>query len=88
MVLCGTKNGSYMALLEEIFEAPLFLRVYVHVFFSDYFTSADKTVYYYIASTILHNSKQIRQKVKFWFNTYMPVDEIIDYLFPVIIWFK
>ncbi len=28
MVLCGTKNGSYMASLEEPFEAPLFLRVY------------------------------------------------------------
>ncbi len=28
MVLCGTKNGSSMASLEEPFEAPLFLRVY------------------------------------------------------------
>ncbi len=28
MVLCGTKNGSSMASLEETFEAPLFLRVY------------------------------------------------------------
>ncbi len=27
MVLCGTKNGSSMASLEEPFEAPLFLRV-------------------------------------------------------------
>ncbi len=26
MVLCGTKNGSSMASLEEPFEAPLFLR--------------------------------------------------------------
>ncbi len=30
MVLCGTKNGSSMASLEEPFEAPLFLRVYVY----------------------------------------------------------
>ncbi len=29
MVLCGTKNGSSMASLEEPFEAPLFLRVYI-----------------------------------------------------------
>ncbi len=29
MVLCGTKNGSSMASLEETFEAPLFLRVYI-----------------------------------------------------------
>ncbi len=29
MVLCGTKNGSSMASLEEPFEAPLFLRVYL-----------------------------------------------------------
>ncbi len=28
MVLCGTKNGSSMASLEEPFEAPLFLSVY------------------------------------------------------------
>ncbi len=28
MVLCGTKNGSSMASLEEPFEAPVFLRVY------------------------------------------------------------
>ncbi len=28
MILCGTKNGSSMASLEEPFEAPLFLRVY------------------------------------------------------------
>ncbi len=28
MVLCGTKNGSSMASLEEPFEAPLFLRVW------------------------------------------------------------
>ncbi len=27
MVLCGTKNGSSMASLEEPFEAPIFLRV-------------------------------------------------------------
>ncbi len=27
MVLCGTKNVSSMASLEETFEAPLFLRV-------------------------------------------------------------
>ncbi len=27
MVLCGTKNGFSMASLEELFEAPLFLRV-------------------------------------------------------------
>ncbi len=27
VVLCGTKNGSSMASLEEPFEAPLFLRV-------------------------------------------------------------
>ncbi len=30
MVLCGTKNGSSMASLEEPFEAPLFLRVQAH----------------------------------------------------------
>ncbi len=30
MVLCGTKNGSSMASLEEPFEAPLFLRVYLY----------------------------------------------------------
>ncbi len=30
MVLCGTKNGSSMASLEEPFEAPLFLRVYIY----------------------------------------------------------
>ncbi len=29
MILCGTKTGSSMASLEEPFEAPLFLRVYV-----------------------------------------------------------
>ncbi len=29
MVFCGTKNGSSMASLEETFEAPLFLRVYL-----------------------------------------------------------
>ncbi len=28
MVLCGTKNGSSIASLEEPFEAPLFLRVW------------------------------------------------------------
>ncbi len=28
MFLCGTENGSSMALLEEPFEAPLFLRVW------------------------------------------------------------
>ena len=28
MVLCGTKNGSSMASLQEPSEAPLFLRVY------------------------------------------------------------
>ncbi len=28
MILCGTKNGSSMASLEEAFEAPLFLRLY------------------------------------------------------------
>ncbi len=27
MVLCGTRNGSSMASLDEPFEAPLFLRV-------------------------------------------------------------
>jgi len=27
MILCGTRNGSSMASLEEPFEAPLFLRV-------------------------------------------------------------
>ncbi len=32
MFLCGTKSGSSMASLEEPFEAPLFLRVYI---FSD-----------------------------------------------------
>ncbi len=31
MVLCGTKNGSSMASLEEPFEAHLFLRVYIQV---------------------------------------------------------
>ncbi len=31
MVLCGTKNGSSMASLEEPFEAPLFLRVYIAI---------------------------------------------------------
>ncbi len=29
MVIYGTKNGSSMASLEETFEAPLFLRVYI-----------------------------------------------------------
>ncbi len=38
MVLCGTKNGSYMASLEEPFEAPLFLRVYD--FFSSFLISS------------------------------------------------
>ncbi len=28
MVLCGTKNGSSMTSLEELIEAPLFVRVY------------------------------------------------------------
>ncbi len=35
MFLCGTKNGSSMALLQEPFEAHLLLRVYAdndHVF--------------------------------------------------------
>ncbi len=32
MLLCGTKNGSSMASLEEAFEAPLFLREYVVLF--------------------------------------------------------
>ncbi len=31
MVLCETKNGSSIASLEEPFEAPLFLRMYVHL---------------------------------------------------------
>ncbi len=32
MVLCGTKNGSSMASLEEPFVAPLFLRVQTAAF--------------------------------------------------------
>ncbi len=36
MVLCGTKNGSSMASLEEPFEAPLFLRVYLVQMFIKY----------------------------------------------------
>ncbi len=37
MVLCGTKNGSSMASLEEPIEAPLFLRVYACISFKQIF---------------------------------------------------
>ncbi len=37
MVLYGTKNGSSMASLEEPFEAPLFLRVYLNKLQKDCF---------------------------------------------------
>ncbi len=46
MVLCGTKNGSSMASLEEPIEAPLFLRVY-----SNFSNSTSKLqLYFYIAA--------------------------------------
>uniref|UniRef100_A0A672SIX7 Cytochrome b-c1 complex subunit 1, mitochondrial-like n=1 Tax=Sinocyclocheilus grahami TaxID=75366 RepID=A0A672SIX7_SINGR len=52
MVLCGTKNGSYMESLEEPFEAPLFLRVYISKRMESMgahlsaYTSREHTAYY------------------------------------------
>ncbi len=52
MVLCGTKNGSSMASLEEPFEAPLFLRVYIHIYV--YILSEYIYIYIYIYITYIY----------------------------------
>ncbi len=48
MVICGTKNGSS---LEEPFEAPLFLRVYINLLYRN----KNHTVSKYIKKILNHD---------------------------------
>ncbi len=71
MVLCGTKNGSSMASLEETFEAPLFLRVLSKIKTDHLLTIVNQKRHIWQTFLILHFITSFFHFIIYWNNSMM-----------------